>query len=236
MKKMKLIIIISLVSMFAPAYSQEKDKEVMIRKIFSVIQQKDADGFVKLFPDASTMREVVTKLYSEEKKEGLDELLAELSDSSLQSQFSETFSEIMEKGNEKGIDWSQAKFISFSADSSIIEEIKTTRLTGKIYFNAGKIEYFMSYDDIIWFENRGWYGVNIRRIDEKSKEDEPDYSDRDLDDDSTMMTVDSAKVMMDTASKVIIEEKSTIKSMPIKPEEKKKPAKTKSQSPARKPE
>src|SRR5258706_14137883 len=124
MKRMKLIMIIGLVTLFAPAFSQVSDKDAMVKKIFTVLQQKDEQGFVKLFPDAATSRKFLLKILSGAEKEELHEILAALTDSSMQREYGETFSEIIKKGEAKGIDWSQTKLISFLADSSVDEETK----------------------------------------------------------------------------------------------------------------
>lgn len=235
MKRMKLIMTISLVILFAASDAQIKDKDAMVKKIFTVLQQKDKEGFVRLFPDAATSKIFLVKILGEESSAERDELLASLTDSSMQSEFRETFSQVIKQGEERGIDWAQTKLISYLADSSTEEHTKMPKLNGKIYFNAGKKEYFMVYDEVIWFEGLGWYGVDIGRIDEKSKEYKPDESVRSLDVDSAMlMMTDTTMMMPDTARKVIIEEKQEVK--PKTPKEKNKPVKSKSQTAALKPD
>jgi len=234
MKSMKLIMMISLVMMVGAAGAQVKDKDAMVKKIFTVLRQKDKEGFVGLFPDAATCKKFMLKVLGDLDKEELDELINSMTDSSLQSDFRETFSKIIKQGEERGIDWSQTKLISFLADSTLERESKMPKLNGKIYFNSGQKEYFMIYDEVIWFEGLGWYGVDIGRIDEKSKENEPDEFIRNLDVDTAMMLVDTTVIMMDTTRQVIIEEKKEVK--PKTPKEKNKPVKSKSQTSARKPE
>ena len=226
-------MMLCLFTVIAPAYSQVKDKDSMVRKIFSVIQQKDRKGFVKLFPDAATLIKAAEVFFAGKKKEELDEILPMLTDSSLQMKFGEMFSEIMDKGMEKGFDWSQTSLVSFLTDTSFNKETKMPVMKGKIYFNTDKKEYFMIYDEIIWFENLGWYGVNIDRIDEKSKENDPEEMKWSPGEDSVMMTVDTAIAMPDTAIKVKVV-KPIKKTNPVKPAGK--PVKVKSQTPAKKPE
>jgi hypothetical protein len=231
---MKLIMIVSLVSVFDPAYSQVKDKDAMVKKIFTVLQQKDKEGFIKLYPDAALTTELVKKIFVGEKSVLLEEILPLLTDSLMQLKFSEIFAETMDKSVEKGFDWSQAKLDSFLTDSSLDKQTNMPTMRGKIYFNAGSKDYFMSYSDIIWVENRGWYGVNIDRIDEKSKENEPEEFEKNPDADSVMMMqMDTAIAMPDTAIK--IKEINPIKkTTPVKPLGK--TVKPKSQTPAKKPE
>jgi hypothetical protein len=109
------------------------------------------------------------------------------------------------------------------------------RLEGKIYFNVDKMEYFLKYDEIIWFENLGWYGVSIDRIDEKSKENELDEMDWN-DSDTATMAMDSMamEVALDTVL-TLPETKPVIKpSKSTKEPVKNKTEKTKTQSPANK--
>jgi hypothetical protein len=233
MKRIKIIMTISLVILFAPSHAQVKDKDAMVRKIFTVLQQKDKEGFVKLFPDAATSKKILVKIMAGQRNEELEEILNSITDSSMQQEFRETFLEIIKKGEEKGIDWSQTHLISFLADSTTELETKMPKLNGRIYFNAGQKEFFMIYDEVIWFEELGWYGVDIGRIDEKSKENDPEEIERNLDDDSAMMAVDSVIAMPDTSINVK-EIKPVKKTPPVKPTGK--PVKGKLQSAAKKPE
>jgi hypothetical protein len=233
MKKMKLALIISMILFNVPAWSQEKDKDVMVKKIFTMLQQKNQEGFVKLFPDVVTLRQFAEKVLTGDQKTLLDEMLPMLTDSNMQLKYREIYAGIMEKAEQKGIDWNQAKMVSFTADSSADQERKMTTLNGKIYFNATGKEYFMTYSETLWFENHGWYGVVIDRIDEKSKENEPEENTGFEDMDSVRMIMDTAIAIPDTA----------IKNKEIKPvkkitpaKQKGKPVREKTQTPARKPD
>ena len=106
-------------------------------------------------------------------------------------------------------------------------------MKGKIYFNAGSKDYFLAYADIIWIDNRGWYGVNIDRIYDKSKENDPEEFKWNPDNDSVLMRMDTVIAMPDTAIK-IKEIKPVKKITPVKPAGK--PVKPKTQMPAKKPE
>jgi hypothetical protein len=235
---MKYILIILFATLAVPSFSQEKNKEVMIKKIFTVLQQKDEAGFVKLFPDAVIMKELIIKQIGQDTAgitgDEYNTMLAELSDSSLQKEFGEMFREIIEQGENKGVEWAKTNFESYLVDSLMDEESKTAMLYGKIYFNVNKTEYFLKFEEIIWFENLGWYGVSIDRIDEKSKENDPEEMAWNAVD-STMM-MDSAAAIIDTAMatpetapdvKPLKNSKEPVKNKTVKP---------KNQSPANKPE
>jgi hypothetical protein len=239
MKKIKLLFVITLVLFAASSFSQEKDKEVMIKKIFKILQQKDDKGFVHLFPDAVTTKEFASKLIgvdsTYEGSEEFNNMMEMLTDSILQERYREMFIEIIEDGEKKGVEWAKTNFVSYTADSSIQEETKMPQLEGKIYFNIDKMEYFLKYNDIIWFENHGWYGVTFDRIDEKSKENEPEEFDLGVAD-SAAMIMDTAMMMVDTAIAAPVE-KPAIKPIKSNTEPvKNKSIKPKTQAPARKPD
>jgi hypothetical protein len=235
---MKYILIVLFATLAIPSFSQEKDKDVMIKKIFTILQQKDEAGFVKLFPDAAVMKEFILKQIGKDKvgedtlSDEYKTMLADITESSLQKEFGEMFREIIEKGEKKGVVWAKTNFVSYTADSALDEESGMARLEGKVYFNIGKMEYFLKYDEIIRFENLGWYGVSIDRIDEKSKENEPEEKiDWSIADSAAVMMVDTAMKMPESERKIpakkgVIKPKTTIKA----------PVKSKSSASARKPD
>ncbi len=241
MNKMKLVLIAGLIMLVSPAYPQVKDMDVMVKKIFSVLQHEDEAGFIKLFPDAATTREFVMKIFSKEiaegkgKEEEVDELFGQLTDSVLQAKYRETFTEIIQKGESKGINWAKAEFDNYMADSSFEEETKMGVMQGKIYFSSSKEKYFLSFSEVIWFENRGWYGVSINRIDELSKETEPEEFDWGTVD-SVTVVMDTAVAILDTAVTIPAERPATKEKTNTKQPGKNKPLKNKSQTSAKKPE
>lgn len=216
----------------------------MVKRIFTVLQQKDEQGFIQLFPDAATTREFVVKMLGNDKseeampKEMMDELLGKLTDSSLLAKFREAYAETIEKGEMKGIEWAKTTFDSHVADSSFDAESGMGTMEGKIYFSTAKEKYFLSFNQVIWFENKGWYGVDIDRIDELSKENEEQIFDVMIDTTSampgeSMVMFDSAVAVADSVAKEA-PQKPLNKTTPVKPAGK--PGKVKSQTPARKPE
>lgn len=181
MKRVKYILLIALVSASVSAYSQTTNKDEMVKKIFTVLKNKDEDGFVKLFPDGNTMRSFVKKLFGGEGDTSaafMEMFMEKISDEKLDKEYRKEFKDFIEKGEEKGVEWTKATLVSFTADSIMQEEdeMKMGKLTGKIYFNVDKKEYFLAYTEVIWFDQKGWYGVDIERIDEKSKESQMEIS------------------------------------------------------------
>lgn len=177
MKKIACILTATAVISLAPAYSQVREKNAMVKKVFTVLKTKDEKGFVKLFPDAATTKKYILQMMGGDSSLGmLKEMMAEITDSSLQEEYGTDFQQIISRGEKKGVEWSSATLVKYTLDSSISEE-GMPMLNGKIYFNSKGKAYFLSYNDIIKFGDEGWYGVNIERVDLKSKENEPEVID-----------------------------------------------------------
>jgi hypothetical protein len=168
--------------------AQETNKEVVVKKIFEAVKNKDEKAFLHLFPTPQGTRDFIRDIVmksapaddSAKARLMADSLLFGMTDSMINSEMKRDFSRYIKKGEAKSIDWSKAVLVSFTADSVMTNETEmiTAALSGKIYFNVGATEYYMSYDQVLWFAGKGWYGVNIKRIDEKAKEsDEEDADD-----------------------------------------------------------
>ncbi len=228
-----------------PSLCQEKNKEAAVKKIFSVLAEKDEDGFVNLFPDAATIKTFMLKALNKEgdtkDAEEIKTFVAALEDSTMQIDLREDYFKYIHMGEDIGVDWSRATFNSFTADSVQVEQsgIKTFMLKGKIYFAVDTAKYFLAYDEVIWFDNIGWYGVSIDRVDVRSKDNNEDgyvWDGRVVD--STLMIMDSvvAATIADSAMTVIADTMPAGKNKGNKKPEKNKSTKNKLQTPARKPE
>ncbi|MDZ4794983.1 MAG: hypothetical protein SGI83_11945 [Bacteroidota bacterium] len=227
------------------SFGQEKNKEVMIKKIFTALAEKDEDGFVDLFPDVKTIKGFMLKSLAKngggKDEQEVKSFLESLDDSSMQIEFREDFQKYIRMGETHGVDWSMARFHSYTTDSVQVTEdgITTPMLKGKIYFILDTAKFFINYDEVIWFDPHGWYGVNINLIDRKSRENEAEGFDWDSQVvDSTLMIMDSAvaATMSDTGMTVIAEVIPPGKNKMNKEKEKNKPIKTKTKAHARKPE
>lgn len=249
MKTKMLLLLSFFIIAGATSFGQEKNKEVMIKKIFTVFMEKDEDGFLDLFPDVATLKGFMLKTLGkdtvQQNQEEVRSFLATMDDSLMQIEFREDFQKYVRMGEEQGVDWSMARFLSYTADSVTVTEggVKTPMLKGKIYFTVDTATFFLNYDQVIWFENRGWYGISIDRIDRKSRENEElgfDWDGRVVD--SSLMIMDSAvaATMSDTGMTVIAEVIPPGKNKKLKQKdkepEKNKPIKTKTKTEARKPE
>ena len=233
MKKMKSILLLALTMLQLFAYSQVSSKDEIVKRIFELLKNKDEEGFVKLYPDAATIKQLVWQLMAKKlesdssgkiKKE-LENSLEQITDSLLAAKIRQEFKGYIGKGEKVGIDWGKTVFVSYTADSIFenADDFAISKLSGKIYFNYNSKEYFLGYGDIIRLE-KGWYGGQIERVGEKSRENEPG------DDDKIQMGIDSVQIVDSIADSIE-------PPPPPKPKQpvKKQPVKRNTQSPAKKP-
>jgi hypothetical protein len=177
---MKLIVALLLaLSLQADAIAQVSNKEEMVRRIFTVLRDRDEEGFLQLFPNAATLRAFLEnrlKTDTSAKARDSDEKdLGKMTDSSLRLEFRKQFKRSIQKGEEKGLVWSRSTFDSFKADSSHFAEdgINVPILSGRIYFNNEGKSWFLEFSDVIWFDKQGWFGVEIEMVDRKGEEELP---------------------------------------------------------------
>jgi hypothetical protein len=237
MKKIKWILLIVLATIQIAGDAQVSNKDEMIKKIFSVLKNKDEEGYIKLFPDAATIKAFLTTLIKADTSGDMNAKITayidQITDSSLRVDLRKDFKKYIKKGEDKGVDWSHSVFVSYNADSIMVKQdgVEAPQLTGKIYFNNNNKEYFLKFKDIIWFENKGWYGVEINRVDEKSKENSIDEED-DADEEISKTIAADSTAIADSMIKMTNKKPVQKSKQPVKP----KPVKPKTQPPAKKPE
>jgi len=238
MKKIKSILLIALAMLQITAFSQVSSKEEMVKRIFEVLKNKDEEGFIKLYPDAATIKQLVWKLMapqlesdtSGQMKMTLQGELDAITDSVIGAKVREDFKRYIAKGEKIGIDWSKTVFMSYTSDSIFEkkDEFPISKLSGKIYFDYNGKEYFLAFGDIVRLE-KGWYGCEITKLDEKSKENEASSWNDDV---QLQMAIaaDSTRYADSAAA--------SVKSPPVQKQRqpvKKQPAKSNTQSSAKKP-
>jgi hypothetical protein len=230
-KKTAVVITVLLAMLSRVGYSQTISKDEMVKKIFTTLQHKDEEGFIKLFPDADTFKNWLasavndTSLGSND-KEGPN-LMNIVNDSFLQHASRRNFRKYIQQGEKKGVDWTIARLVSYSADTLMtgLYDKTVTSLQGKIYFNVNETEFYLKYRRVIWIDRKGWYAVTIDNLDERSKEDLAD------DEDLTHLKViaDSLRVADSIAAIESMDKTIQKKQQPVK----KKPEKNKTQQPGK---
>ncbi|HEU4901907.1 MAG TPA: hypothetical protein VFT06_03920, partial [Flavisolibacter sp.] len=100
-----------------------------------------------------------------------------------QAQFGKTFQQIIEKGEKKGVNWSQAKMTGYTIDSSSFGEkegmpFQLTGLKeakGVIDFTVGDSAYQLAFGKMMMIEKEGgWFGADFTQLARKGESLEPD--------------------------------------------------------------
>jgi hypothetical protein len=175
-----LFIVASLCSTHARA--QEKDADLMIQKIWTVVKNGDEQGYVKLFPDyQQTMtffRGMAKNINDSAAGAKLEQYISNFTEKVYQdelvSSVTKDFSQFLVSTRKKGIDLNALSF-----DHSVYEIVKegqlginTKTLQGTIFLKNDTAEYELSFSQSIWLEaNEGWYGAMLGRIKKKGEQD-----------------------------------------------------------------
>jgi len=200
-KRLAFLVAISFAATVSQA--QVSSPDAMVQKLFASLKNKDEQSFVALYPNgkqmASLMRGMMETMFkSEEMKQmmAMDEKSKNMNiDSLIDAQisqvtkpetqaemakgFAKNFKEIIEKGEKKGVNWSQAQLTSYKLDSTTQvedEEMKMfagagiKNLKGVIDFNAGGTDYQMNFDKVLFIPSEGgWFGGEFKQVIKKGE-------------------------------------------------------------------
>jgi hypothetical protein len=204
MKYIKRLVLLVALSFFATHINaQVKTADSMIHKLFASLKNKDEKAFTSLYPNgqqmASLMRGMMETMFKSEEMQkmmamdeksknlNIDSLInAQLSQmtkpeaqAEMQKSFAKNFQEIVEKGEKKGVNWSQAQLVSFTLDSTAQvddEEMKMfagagiKNLKGVIDFKAGGTDYQMNFDKVLYIPSEGgWFGGEFKQVIKKGE-------------------------------------------------------------------
>ena len=199
--RLALFVIISFVTTSVSA--QVKTADSMVHKLFGSLKNKDEKSFTSLYPNgqqmASLMRGMMESMFKSEEMQkmmAMDEKSKNLNVDSLidaqlaqvtkpeaqaemQKSFAKNFQEIVEKGENKGVNWSDAQLVSFTLDSTAQvddEEMKmfarsgVKNLKGVIDFRAGGTDYQMNFDKVLYIPSEGgWFGGEFKQVIKKGE-------------------------------------------------------------------
>lgn len=237
MRKATWILLVMLIALQVAGYSQVSNKDEMVKRVFEVLKNKDEQGFIKLYPDAVTIKQLLGKLMASrfksdttgEIKREYDRKLEGITDSMLAKELHAEFKKYIDRGENIGIDWSKTVFVSYTSDSTFkpTGDFAISELSGKIYFNYNSKEYFLLFSDIIYFE-KGWYGVEINRVVE-IRNDNGEYSQE-----GTKMTEEELQAQISSMDTTKVQTNKKVSTQKPRPAVKKQTAKSKTQSPAKK--
>jgi hypothetical protein len=203
MKSTKRIILLIAVSFFInTSYAQVSNADSMIHKIFAALKAKDEKAFVALYPNAkqfgSFMRTMMEKMMKSEqmqqmmaadeksKNMNIDSLITTEVDkltspegfAKMEKEFAKTYQNIIEKGENKGVNWPDATLTSFTIDSAaglgdelqMLGDVGFKAMKGVIDFRSAGKDYHMNFDKIMFIPSEGgWYGGEFPQLGLKSE-------------------------------------------------------------------
>jgi hypothetical protein len=175
--KGKIFLLVIFFAIGNALQAQMPNKDSMAHKLFSVLKNKDEEGFVKLFPDAQATKEFVRFVFLKDSAKVimlpmLETMLNDITDEQLLKTSRTIFKTAITDAEDYGVIWANAKLQSYTADSVFSDDeiMPVSQLSGKIYFSVDTAQYFLEYNNVIWFEHKGWYGVGISNIAPKHRE------------------------------------------------------------------
>ncbi|HET7896529.1 MAG TPA: hypothetical protein VFL47_02635, partial [Flavisolibacter sp.] len=184
--------------------AQVATPEAMVQKVFATLQAKDQKAFVALYPNADQfgrfIHDIMEKTFkSEEMKQmmALDEKTKNLNVDSLidaqvtaavsptafaemQAQFGQIFQRTIEKGEKKGVKWSEAQLTGYTIDSSENKEegtppVNVKTIKGVIDFTSGGQPYQLAFDKMLYLPvEKGWFGADFPQLARKGESLAPD--------------------------------------------------------------
>jgi hypothetical protein len=199
----RLAFLAALFLLASTANAQVRSADSIVHKLFSSLKNKDEKAFTSLYPNSRQMASMVRGMMeamfnSDEMKKmmAMDEKSKNLNIDSLinaqvaqmdkpetqaemQKSFSENFQQIIDKGEKKGVNWSQAQLVSYTLDSTARvddEEMKMfagsgmKNLKGVIDFRAGGTDYQMNFDKVLFIPSEGgWFGGEFKQVIKKGE-------------------------------------------------------------------
>lgn len=159
--------------------AQIKDTDKFIGELFASFQTKDEKKFIALYPDAVQLKSILFDLMK--RQNGGDsaalqlgkEMLNEITDSTLYLDYAKEYRNAMDSARVAGVNWTDAKFMFYQADTAIAEDIEGKMLRGIIYFTSEQKDYFISFYEVLWPKVMGgWMGASIRNIGEMKHPDD----------------------------------------------------------------
>ena len=234
MKHIKRLVFLVAISLAAAvSQAQVSTPDAMVQKLFASLRNKDEQSFVALYPNgkqmASLMRGMMETMFKSEemqkmmsmdeksKNMNIDSLIdAQISQvtkpeaqAEMAKSFAKNFQEIIEKGEKKGVNWSQAQLVSYKLDSTsqvADQEMKMfagagiKNLKGVIEFNAGGTDYQMNFDKVLFIPTEGgWFGGEFKQVIKKGESFAADVPETELLTDSAV--TESAKPATKTKTK-----------------------------------
>lgn len=224
--------------------AQVSNQDTMVHRIFASLKAKDQQAFVALYPNAQqfgrfirnimeqTMKsdQIKALMEADEKTKGmnLDSLIeAQVATISapeamvkMQDEFAKVFKSIIDKGEKRGVKWSEATLTGYTIDTVAVEAegapfqpkgIKEAK--GVIEFTVGNVPYQLAFNKMMFIESEGsWFGADFPQLARKGESLQPDAEPTDEGDDIAAQQ----KTPPTTKEKAPIAKKSGAKKAPVR--------------------
>jgi hypothetical protein len=198
MKYNKIIILfLAIYFSIQPVKAQVSNQDIIIHKLFATLKAKDEKAFVALYPNPTQLGKVVRVMMEQVLKSEQMQMMMSADEKSknlnidslintevakvnkpeavteMEKRFGKSFQKTIEAGQNKGVNWNEAKLISYTTDTVAganpeMEMFKASgikNLKGIIDFNVGDSAYQMSFDKIIYIPAEdGWFGGEFGQI------------------------------------------------------------------------
>jgi hypothetical protein len=194
----------------------QNNKDQFVKKIFQVLQTRDKESFLKLFPDLATYKKIAIDIGSKAKENSGEAEFAKEVNSWTQKDYNEKldpmkeeFDNIIQKGEKRGVDWATAQMTKWDefdgGEEAAIAKAGYKMLAGKISFTSKGKDFIIRFEQALWYQpDNKWYGVELDRPYEKGKEAEAD--EEDMKELELMMgdnSADTMAVAVDTLAKPV---------------------------------
>jgi hypothetical protein len=184
MNKIIILVLSFLTFTLQKVSAQDKELDSHIGKIVAALKAKDEAAFLQTFPTYNQVYEFMSTMMAKA-QEGNPELKAVL-DSVMKTEFTEQnfneemiprfkeeFRKIIRMGEEKGLNWSNVSFLSYTSEKNK-EEGDVQNVKGQIVLRDADLKYTLPFDKVIWFDqHHSWFGIKVRTV-LKGKETEQD--------------------------------------------------------------
>ena len=249
----RIVSIMAVLLVVQTGHAQVSNPDSMVRRIFSTLQSKDQKAYVALYPSGpqfgKMMRTMMEQMMNSDqmkqmmamdesaKNMNIDSMInAEVEKMSkpeafaeMEKSFGQNFQKIIQKGESKGVNWSDAKLVSYTIDTTgdiggdmaMLQATGIKNMIGVIDFRSNNTDYQMSFDKVLYLPaERGWFGGEFPQLARKGESLAPDKPAGGID--SVQMATEAPKEKEKTKTKT------KTKAGEVK-------TKTKTKAPARKP-
>ena len=221
---LRFALVIALFFSVQSIHAQVSTADSLVQKVFATLKSKDEKAFVALYPNAPQFGRFIRTIMEQAMKSDVvkqamaaDEKSKNMNIDSLinsqvtavsnpetfgkmQDEFGKSFQKIVEKGEQKGVNWNEAKLTGFTIDSSSMEGMEGVpfklnglkEAKGVIDFTVGGSAYQIAYNKMMYIQSEGgWFGAEFTQLARKGESLEPDAPVFSAEDSAAMSMVDT---------------------------------------------